>query len=207
MGHRPRGCVQTGARPCLPLSSSSAPSLPQMLLLGKGPNAHPYRHPRHLPRSPPPESPSWANTGAGRAALWWTGGPPLGRGPWGGGQSPCRDGMWHLLTSFSSAHSPYHRGHCGHGRSVHPVVPGRLLHVSSCHRPRSGSGPERPLPLKGRRGPEQGGDRAWGPGPWALAREGGVHGTRGLTLRPENARGPSAFPSISHPPQLARPVH
>lgn len=151
-----------------PASLSAAPQPPPCLKCcswGRVPTPMPTATPiiyQGLPRLGPLPGLTWGGQGSS-VVDWW---PPLGREPWGGGQSPCRDGVWHLLTSFSSAHSPYHRGHRGHGRSVHPVVPGRLLHVSSCCRPRSGLGPERLLPLEGRRGSEQGGDRAWGPGPW-----------------------------------------
>lgn len=69
-----------------------APSLPQMLLLGKGPNPHAYSHPHHLPRSPLPGSPSWANMVADMAALWWTVGPPWGGGPGEGARAPAEMG-------------------------------------------------------------------------------------------------------------------
>lgn len=115
----------------------------------------------------PPGSPSWANMVADMAAL--VGGllALLGRGPWGRGQSPCRDGVWHLPPSFSSAHSPYHFGGivATAGQFTQWYL-GRLTPCILLLQTQVGVGARRGLlPLEGRRGSEQGGDRAWGP-PW-----------------------------------------
>lgn len=113
---------------------------------------------RLLPAAPsalPPSRPVLPGGGVlPSPGLCTTSGPLLGKGvdgleaPLCGPMDPSPAGMaghalprGFLLTRFSSARSPHHRGHRGHCCPVRPVVLRRVLHVSSQRGPQGGAGP------------------------------------------------------------------